>query len=340
MPASTLVESPAAQPKHSKVPLNLDLSITAKSPKSSSRNVVEKIDLANEEDSTLPSKKMPRHMQGLEKLHQSVIKGALTPVVSQRKPLRDFSKSGQLQLSFLNSDDAKSSIPKQSIEYSDESLNDLPSPSELLKISKRGLVEEQVADSFEESHTASRDLVDEKEYDTNILEEFDLSQFDNDQCDIEAAMVGLSDSITMQERSLSQSKDANPGLSNIMTPLKSKASESLFPIASASINLIAVSQPDKKIFSIDSPTKILITNPEKRSAEGLLEEEHSDGVTLGSKRQKLDNGPPAQAVLKPACLDPQLAAPPSPIVKPGQPAWVYEFDPAFIAEYQDIVEFI
>ena len=51
------------------------------------------------------------------------------------------------------------------------------------------------------------------------------------------------------------------------------------------------------------------------------------------------NNEPNQAV-QPSSDAEDKAETVAPVIKGGQPAWVYEFDPAFIAEYQDFVEFV
>ena len=288
---------------------------------------IENIDLAGEDKSLGPAKQTPRDMQALDKLHQSVNKRVPVATLTKNKPTLDFSSDDQPRLSFLRDDYRRSSTPKESADYGDNWTTDLPSPSELLNQTCKG-ISDTMQDGYKEiqiSKTARDDT-----FDTNSLEEFDFTQFENDELDTEAALVGLSDSITMQEESNSERRVE-----------KSSASKAATPPPSASTRI-----PEHRKAS----TSYLDKRPAETS-QTIRQDNSFNHISNAPKRRKLD--PPeledkqTVAIFKqslPTTINdiefPPSQPPTGPVIKPGHPAWVYDFDPAFIAEYQDIVDFV
>ena len=266
-------------------------------------------------------------MQGIDKLHQSVIKGAPTPTVLHKKPSLDSSKDSQLRLSFLDGKEATTSTPRQSTDYSDQWPTDLPSPLELLANSEEGILK-KLPDNLRDFPNAGSGTIEDQTFDRVPLEGFNLSQSDNDRHDVEAALVGLSNSMVVQGQSDPPTTDVNSG--NVNDP-----------------SLPVLSVPDHTA-ECSRTHKIQSTIPDKRSvedAEGPVEDSNLGPRRFESKRQKPNSNRDIQARLtdQPSNdnADTRRAPPtPIPVIKPGLPAWVYDFDPAFIAEYQDIVDFV
>ncbi len=328
VPASTLVnvsDIPKSQPTKQ---LKLALSTGIKPSPTARTNAIEKVNLANEHEVSGPTKKTPRQMQVLDKLHQSVNKRASVPTVSQKKPSIDFSSDDQPRLSFLTDDDRMISTPRDSTDYGDNWTTEFPSPSELLDQTKRD-VSRVSRSGFRDIETSNPDQT----FDTNSLENFDLSQFDNDEWDTEAALVGLSDSIMMQEES--NSAQQNLDLSTMKTAPPRTVFAPNLPISNHKHDTAPTSIPDKRPAEL-SRTPSEDNNPTQTSKS--------------SKRQKLNQtdhenyqaGSPIQQPLPHPTKIHQTPPPPpaAPVIKSGHPAWVYDLDPAFIAEYQDIVEFV
>ena len=128
---------------------------------------------------------------------------------------------------------------------------------------------------------------------------------DDLETDIEDALVGLDDSAAL----LSEAQP--PPLGEMQTP--------------------------KLFFSTDSPEKALST-PWKRKAF-TLEDDVAKSTTENQKRLNtaLDDDDNGLVRIGPS---PDRPAHSDHAINSGLPDWVYTFDPAFVAEYQDFVEFV
>ena len=93
------------------------------------------------------------------------------------------------------------------------------------------------------------------------------------------------------------------------------------------------SSTSKMFFSTDSPEKAEKL-PQKRKESVRDEGEDVSQSAPVPKRPRVSEESGALASTE----KPAKAA--YPVIKAGLPAWVYEFDPAFIAEWQDIVDFV
>ena len=335
MPASTLVDVADLHQSRPATQLKLTNSKSIKPSQTSRSNAIEKIDLATENRSLLPSKKTPHQIQALDRLHNSVTKRASVPTITRKQTTLDFSSDDQPRLSFLVEDKRKSLTPRDSTDYGDNWTTEFPSPSELLNQNSREVPNTHYKSSKD---THALDSVQDDTFDANSLEDFDLSRIDNDDSDVEAALVGLSDSITIQEESSFDQGRHKSTISNDAvhtTPLA---------LAGSTTN--------------HRPNNHRPTIPDKRPAgvsEEPFEKENLNPISHDPKRSKLNNFDKTNHPISLNQQTPPHPNPPShpnhpsndqptttpgPVIKPGQPAWVHDFDPAFIAEYQDIVEFV
>ena len=267
-------------------------------------------------------------MQELDKLHQSVIKGWSTPTVPQKKPSLDFSKDDPVQVSFLKGDNNMSSTPKQSTDYSDQWSTDLPSPLELLANADRETAEDYQA-NFDIHPATGSGLTKDQDFDTDPLQDIDPSDFDHDQNVVETALVGLSDSLIMQGHLDLPTKNSN----------SSDANYPLLPV----LSMPSCTTEYFKDHKIQSSIPFKPSTEAAQDPEGASEDGEVGHAKRESKRQKPDNNVQADLANQPSSNNASTQqAPPTtvPVIKPGQPAWVYDFDPGFIAEYQDIVDFV
>ena len=199
----------------------------------------------------------------------------------------------------------------KSTDYGSDWQDDLPSLSALL--------DENIAG-------------DETPYKDNSLQDLDLSQSDMDQADLEDAMIGFSDSVAMQN-------DSQAEAANTATNMQSEDQTHTFheqPIQGAVAPEKSHASVESSIFT-DDPYKP-IKSPRKRKVLFNSEEEE---VTLNAPvPKKAKTSKESNQAVQPSSNVENKAETIGPAIKPGQPAWVYKFDPAFIAEYQDLVEFV
>ena len=203
-------------------------------------------------------------------------------------------------------------------EYSDEIANELPSEIDVLKQDDRNRQSE---------HEPSSRLLSSNPFSTNegktgqieagaSFEDTEFQESNSDTLDIEDALLGLNDSITMQQK-LSYD-EAKTSLIKAQGPRSNQ------------------SQSQKLFCSTDSPDKAAPANNKRDVSKCDF---HMPSQTMPpSKRQKA--GDSVSKPLLSASNTSDDAGNLSPSVKPGLPAWVYDFDPAFIAEYKDFVEFV
>ena len=173
---------------------------------------------------------------------------------------------------------------------------------------------------------------DETPYNDNSLQDLDLSKSDMGQADLEDAMIGFSDSIAIQNDSQAEAVYTATNLQRedpihtfyeqpsqgAMAPEKSHASmessilsdDPYKPIESSRKRKVLLNSEDEEVMLNAPVPKKAKTSKESNQAVQALSNVENEAETAG------------------------------PAIKPGQPAWVYEFDPAFIAEYQDFVEFV
>ena len=334
---------------------------------------IEAVDLSNERDRYAEYR--PTEFRKLNQLHESVTQGSSTPLIPRTRPTSDFKGWDQSKISFLNKAAAtENSNDKPSLDYNGIGMGGLPGDSNRMgglpldgnQENGRAtdsnwtgdlpsaLVLPASQDRHHEPspHDRSTDYgsdwqsdlpslsallgentpMDEAPYKNDSLQDFDLSASDKDEVDLEDAMIGFSDSVALQNDS--QLEDVNPS-TNMQSDNQFQTSYER-PIhgvvategSRASVeSFLPENHPDESIESTRK-RKVLSTSDEEE-------------VMLSAPvEKKVKTGKESEQALQPSSNAENKAETAMPVIKPGQPAWVYEFDPAFIAEYQDFVEFV
>ena len=173
--------------------------------------------------------------------------------------------------------------------------------------------------------------------DTDSLEDLE-PQFDdyNEQSDLEAAMVGLNDSFSMQGQTqlLAAQKIGLEGkaTTNISSAQRDDKDQSADSLA------LGDGDASRKFFlSTDSPERH-IDSCERLRGFAIPNSRRSPHLEAKDKGQKLGERVDTFGQFSSEKADDTALV--APVIKPGQPAWVHNFDPEFIAEWQDIVDFI
>lgn len=294
---------------------------------------IETVDLASRHTSRGYGKAPPEAFRSLNCLHDNVTKGRTAPVAIKKQPLFDYAKGEQPQDPFLHKDaSAEISSEKPSTDYDADWMGDLPSPSACLgnPQEKDGTLTEHTSteygSSWPDGLPSPSAIIRQKNSATggypenDLLEGFDLSRFNDDESDLEAAMVGLSDSATMQQDSQVQAAEA----SSHWSPAADEPSPKLHHHPTFKAESSGTSKP---VLSTDSPAEVAELGQKRKAAMNDEAEDVSQSAPA-SKRPRVSSSAEKQVNAT------------SSIVKAGQPAWVYGFDAAFIAEWQDIVEFV
>lgn len=305
---------------------------------------IETINLTDQSKDVEAIEKMPKRYQDLQRLHDKVMNTSNAPVVSSKKNLSDPSCGNrQLKLSDRLNHETKSS-DKLSPEYSDDWMDDLPSPSAMM-VQDVDRFELTAQNNSTSAYSSNRDeplspcdlppktdAEKRQDLDSSYLREVDFSPFDNedDRSDIEAAMVGLSDSVATKEEWRAQAA------SNDMRQSKSKDRSQEMTLREE-LRMEALDPSSKLFLSTDGPEKYTEPQP-KRKASLVPETEEIFSIEPAVKRSKMEDA--SGPVPRSTSGTEQQASIARPVIKPGQPAWVYEMDPEFIAEYQDFVDFI
>ena len=308
---------------------------------------IEAVDLASGQPLGRYEKTPPNAFKNLKRLHENVTKGRTAPVVIKKRPSSAYIKGGP-HISFLNKDaSAETSSDKLTTDYEADWMGDLPSPSALLgkPVEKIGSLPEHTSsdcgDSWADGHpsacaplhqtdAAARDYPDE-----DSLEWFDLSQFNDDESETEAAMIGLSDSIDMQK---GLQVNAATDLTNSQTDVLSPAPDEFTPKMYHHPTVRAGGSGTSRLFfSTESPEKVTELGQKRKAAVSGDAEDLSQSAPV-PKRPTVSNE--HDQAPRPSSSAEKHMLPPTTIVKPGQPAWVYEFDAAFIADWQDIIDFV
>ena len=311
---------------------------------------VETVDLASSQTPSNHEKKSPKAFGNLNRLHEKVTKGRSVPVVAIKKqPLSHYGKGREPLIPFINKDaSAETPGDYMSIENDASWMDELPSPSTFFgkPYEKFGSIPEHTSTDYGSSWpgvlpssfalTYQNDVATGSCRDNNTPEGFDLSLSNHGELEIEAAMVGPSDSVTMQEDSqvpaatsqMSSQADAfqdwspHPGVS---TPKLCNHSGVMEKSSGTSRLFMWTDSPERaenlggkrKASVSDEGDDVFQSAPmPKRRAVG-----NEGGEARGSKAER-------QSVARRTS------------VKSGQPRWVYDLDPGLIAEWQDIVEFV
>ncbi len=313
---------------------------------------IETINLASGQTLGRYDEKPPKAFESLNCLHGNVIKGRTAPAAIKKQPSFNYVQGGQPQsLSFNEYASAETSSDKPSSDYDAGCTGDLPSPSALLGKPSENLDPPSGHASTGYGSILSDDLPSPSAlvrqndaatgnyHDKARLKMFDISPFNDDDSEIEAAMIGLSDAVTMQEDS--QIKAAAGQMSSQADAFRKR----LPPLDESTPKLyhgpavkeVESSGTSRLFFSTESPEKVVELG-QKRKVGASDEAENLSHSAPVPKRPKVSDG--YDQAPRPSSSTEGPILPSTAIVKPGQPAWVYEFDPAFIAEWQDIVDFV
>ncbi|KAL9104182.1 MAG: hypothetical protein Q9163_000834 [Psora crenata] len=257
----------------------------------------------------------PREFRKLERLHEAAIKANSAPIVP-RTPSLHYTERKRPRLSFRTAEDPHTLVERPSTLYRIESPEELPSIANILD-SERGSRQSEMPDGkclSPANFWYNGERYTEKEAHCNYLEASDpLRNFDVDQPggDIPETREG---------------SDGWRESTNIRKNVQTHDPGSHDP----------GSLPEKLFLSTDSPEDST-SLPQKRAA-GDLEPQYSPSLRTDLKRCKISERDELKCRDQ-ANVEKQRGAQ-TPAIRPGQPAWVYEFDPAFISEYQDFVEFV
>ena len=173
---------------------------------------------------------------------------------------------------------------------------------------------------------------DETPYKDNSLADLDLSQSDMDQADLEDAMIGFSDSVAIQN-------DSQAEAANTATNMRSEDQIHTFheqPIQGTVAPEKSHALVEPSIF----PDNLYKPIESTRKRKVLSNSEEEEVMLNAPVPKKAKTSKESNQAVQPSSNAENKAETSGPVIKPGQPAWVYEFDPAFIAEYQDFVEFV
>ena len=127
-----------------------------------------------------------------------------------------------------------------------------------------------------------------------------------DLCDVEEALIGLGDSISVRETSWSESREKQ-------------------------------NQADKLFFSTDSPEKYPVHQPKRKASSGTTQSPVVESQPRKKRRHAED---PSIDSVNSVAIEKEQEGVSGTMIKQGLPSWVYDFDPAFVREYQDYVEFV
>ena len=312
---------------------------------------IETVDLANGQRLKRFDKTPSKTLRSLNSLHESVTKGRTELTAIKKQPSFDYREGERPQTPFLKTNaGTEISSDKPSTDYDADWMGELPSPSILLRKppEKVDSLARQISTDGIKSHfnnlQSSSTLIRDNDaaygiyHDEHLLEGLGLSHFSDDESDIEAAMVGLSDSVAMEETAQVQAATdlVSPQLNtyqNYSLPPNKSTTKVYHDPATEEKN----SHTSALFFSTDSPEKVLELGKKRKAGVDDEPEDLSEAAPVPKRARMIDE--PDQPRRRSSSVESQRLAP-TPIIKPGQPAWVYEFDAGFIAEWQDIVDFV
>ena len=310
---------------------------------------VETVDLASNHMWRYHEKTPPKAFRNLNRLHEKVTTGMTVPVAIKKQPFSDYVKGGEPRVSFLNKDtSAKTSSNKLSNKYDAGWMGGLPSPSALLgePCEKLGPLPDYTStdygSSWPDGLPSTSTLIHQNDVatgtypDKNTPQGLDLSPSADGESEIEAAMVGLSDSVTMQEDS--KVPAATGQISSRADTLQdwSPHPDESTPKLCNRWGVMEQSSGASRLFvSTDSPVRVADLGRKRKA--GIMDEAEDvfQSASVPKRRSVGDEGNEARTW---KAEKQSIARRTS--VKSGQPGWVSELDPALIAEWQDIVEFV
>ncbi|KAL8829578.1 MAG: hypothetical protein Q9170_006107 [Blastenia crenularia] len=299
-------------PKQSSVQMKLPMEKPI--PRQATKDI-ETVDLAQRRTSNEYAKVAPRAYRALHHLHEKVNQNHQIPVITSAKPSFSYKKGDQPTFTFLAPTDRSTEEP--SSDYGSGWMDELPSPSALLQGKDQTDISCQATQAVHE-------LLSSQALDAGA-EDFELDRPE----DPEKLPIISPSAVEPMKSTIFADDEYDEAMGNLGSDGLSQYFADSAPIH------IAKNTSEQKLFmSIDSPEK-LSSPPHKRKC---IEESGNDRDDVNSiheaKRQQFDtvtNPPVPQRSPDPEIVDPAPTVPP---IKPGYPDWVYEFDPAFVAEWE------
>lgn len=283
------------------------------------KKYIETVDLSQDVDLERCSKSEPCEYEKIPALHESVFKGppALTTPCSRNIPT--FKKSEQFQIPSLSSDTEGSQVrTDSSSDYGSNWMDELPSSSELLGREKNRA---EALKTTKASQTSDMMGLEEVPYHVEL--ESSRSKFLANRSLKPEKGLSVQSSVTRidQDRDRSKCPEEQPSFN-----------DQLFP--------------PPRVCSTASPNGITATPSTKRKILDLSETESTFQDGLRTNKRKISTRSIEQ-IPQPSTDDENEASKPvgelnQIIQRTGRPRpeWVNEFDPEFIAEFADFVEFI
>ena len=312
---------------------------------------IETVDLAKGEGLKRFDITPSKTFRSLNNLHDNVTNGKTARTAIKKQPSFDYREGEKPQTPFPKTDaGTETSSDKPSTDYDADWMGELPSPSILLRKprekvdSHAGHTSTNCIKSQFNNLKSPSTLICENDatygiyHDNHLLEGNDLSQFNDDESEIEAAMVGLSDSVALEESASVQAATdlVSPQLNDYPTyslPPNKSTTKAYHDPATDGKN----SHTSALFFSTDSPEKVVELGKKHKVGIDDGVEDLSESAPVPKRARMIDelDQPPRRS----SSVENQRLLP-TPVIKPGQPAWVYKFDAGFIAEWQDIVDFV
>ena len=308
----------------------------------------EKIDLSKDRDLNEYAKYGPRDYRKLHHLHKSVSKGPSVPTITKTKPLFSHLNGKHPNISFLTNEVENSELTTGfPNDHDGHWMDDLPSLSAVLSEKRNSL-----------ENFSAMDLP----HNSNSGFERNSSDYEDD--------FELSDIIELDRNPKQKQQLSNLEIQGQGADQK-ETSDEVLPTATHLVTFsqhenqeTAIDSDDRLFCSTDSPEKLAQSQTEEGevvpSRMNLVAEKQISVVPLKSelspenlhiaKRQKINAQNREESIqslnIRENQSQPQSQSQPVvgaitiPTLEHPRPAWVDEFDPEFIAEYADFVEFI
>ncbi|KAL9612250.1 MAG: hypothetical protein Q9167_003163 [Letrouitia subvulpina] len=284
---------------------------------------LETLDLTISQDSNDYAKFAPRDYKKSHRLHHNVTKEVTDPVRNSGKPSSSYRKSNGYEPNFSS---AKKGERQQQDEFSNLSnsmTDELPSPSVFM-------ANVNESDRGKKATTLTSYLRNTDEMSTASKENQKANNLQNIQPESESEQHLGSDFSDLEYELAMDSLNQAEGNSTIGQPLDRVPCRSPSP------------HNNKLFFSTDSPEKPT-TMLKKREISTTPEGSGCQTPDAEPKRRKRGPEYSSQTIPDGTCQEDRVPAPapvPAPSIKRGYPEWVYEFDPAFVAEFEEFAEFI
>lgn len=287
---------------------------------------IETVDLAHGRDKDDYAKVAPRAYRSLHQLHDKVNKtGSVTPVMSNTKPSFSYKKGDLPRLTFLGQSATPSKQdPDRSSDYGAGWMDDLPSPARLLH------ADNEPDGASKQTITNRDDILSLPPVSDHRHFEFDFTGDSGEEQQSETSIVDATDTAIFDD---SGYKEAMETLEAVK---KQDVSQYFAPGPSSRVEKETSSQ--KLFMSTDSPEKPSSPNLKRDISQTQDGEVNEANIVPEAKRKRLDETTDAQTLHSPPIEEgvPSSVA----TIKAGYPDWVYEFDPAFVAEWEPYVEFV